>query len=360
MSNSIGQTPFPPSHIDWTPAIWDFVPQSIGTPLIESWKTESIQDIAFQGWSPVVQEMVLIVAAVALSGAVLLNAMTHIALATLKFFSLPVVIIWCREGAFTLIFDEAIEHLLYAFKDSLRATALLYAWAAPETALRAIGTHYLLPQLENVESSSSSTEEELQDTPATTSPMHTSGTISPMDMEPQERINTPTSLEKSGSKEEIRMMETPPAADPYDSLKVTTEEKAKIDYIIRTVGTDTTALVTKAGQIKKAGKEVERVHPFKFLEIVFSDAGLREALKKMHMYSAPVIRTKLKWNGFLKGNGDNIGFEEKLKRQADEDNLIKFIPGFAKTLNIAPATITPFIEQRQWEALVIHLLENIR
>jgi hypothetical protein len=79
----------------------------------------------------------------------------------------------------------------------------------------------------------------------------------------------------------------------------------------------------------------------------------------MKNFSAQII-AKRNCNGFLKGDGNNVGFEEKLKRQADEDNLMKYIPGFAKTLNIAPTTITSFIEQRQWEALVIHLLENIR
>ena len=63
-----------------------------------------------------------------------------------------------------------------------------------------------------------------------------------------------------------------------------------------------------------------------------------------------IKRSHFKWDNFIDG------FARRMKEESRNDNIIEYIPGFAELVDGDPEMIMEYIEERDWEGLVIALL----
>jgi hypothetical protein len=144
--------------------------------------------------------------------------------------------------------------------------------------------------------------------------------------------------------------------DAYAQLLITEEEKEMIKNII-----DTTAnknpftLLSERKELLRLGKEVQDVHPFKFLERVFSDSRLKKDMVKIWEWNLLGLGYKKK-NGFLNGEDTVTGFAQKMAKENAKDNLRPYIVGFAKAVKADANKIRGYVDQQQWEELVVYLI----
>jgi hypothetical protein len=134
--------------------------------------------------------------------------------------------------------------------------------------------------------------------------------------------------------------------NPFFQLPITDEEKKIIEYIITTMAEKNViklALMRKT--MEKKGKRIHHVHPFRFLEHVFSNPKLKSAMHKIY-------KSGFKWDGFLDG------FSKKMKEEANKNNLLPYVPGLSKSLNVSSDSISNFIYRRDYEGLVKFLMHS--
>ena len=119
---------------------------------------------------------------------------------------------------------------------------------------------------------------------------------------------------------------TPPqTADLFSLLPITPEEKEKIRLIIHTLGTTwLPVLVGQASYLGRLGREIDHVHPLRFLERILLDNTLLGHLDTIH-------NTPFVWTQFLEG------LSGKLNRE--RAGLPAYIPGFARSMQIDPAML---------------------
>ncbi|MBS0621205.1 MAG: hypothetical protein JSS61_07100 [Verrucomicrobia bacterium] len=140
---------------------------------------------------------------------------------------------------------------------------------------------------------------------------------------------------------------TPPVTldptDPFGALLITPGERGIIQNLLTTIGSSNLlSLAGQKGELEAQGKQVEHVHPLKFLWCVFSDPSLVP-----HMES--IRENGLKWDPFING------LTEKL--QTVSDTLEPCKSGFAKSLRVNLADIEPFFAEKRWADLVVFLID---
>ena len=87
----------------------------------------------------------------------------------------------------------------------------------------------------------------------------------------------------------------------YDKIDLTEEERATISYIVRTVADNSwMTLLRLSKNLNDAGDRVNHVHPFRFLEAIFTD--------EVNIVAARNIRQKggLYWKNFVGGVVDSM------------------------------------------------------
>lgn len=137
------------------------------------------------------------------------------------------------------------------------------------------------------------------------------------------------------------------ASDSYQTLPLGEEEQRVITYILLTLSDkNPLALAFERKSLEKNGRRIEHVHPLRFLGYVCADSRLLNALRD-------VRRSSFKWQGFAGGISRRLG------QEADRDNLIRHLPGFAATLRLNYQKLVPFVEKRDWEGLVQCLIDSL-
>lgn len=131
---------------------------------------------------------------------------------------------------------------------------------------------------------------------------------------------------------------------------VSKKDKEKIRYIVTTLGFESTAkIATERSDLKKTGKEINHIHPLRFLMTVFTDEELKAGVHGIRGRMIGWI-----WSEFLDG----------LVKSLDEENAkqnmkMEYIQDFAKTVNIDVNVILPSIQQKKWSDFVNLLIDRI-
>lgn len=128
---------------------------------------------------------------------------------------------------------------------------------------------------------------------------------------------------------------------------VSSKEKEDIRYIIRSLAKYNWAQLAKEeSSLKKAGDKINHIHPLRFLQCVFTDEELKVGLF--------VIRNKsLVWGQYYDG------LKKSLNDESDLNNLVQFTPDFANKVGINVNAILPYVQSRQWSALIDVLINSL-
>lgn len=151
------------------------------------------------------------------------------------------------------------------------------------------------------------------------------------------------SLSISIPETENRPETDPPGPIAYNQLHCTPDDQKIIGQIINTVADGGIDLLWKIPFLDELGEKILPVHPYKFLSTILLDRHLRNQLKRIFRDPLP-----FKKSGFLGG------VKKGMEREAA--NLETHIKEFASEMGTRPKTIRPFIQQGEWNGLVIHLL----
>lgn len=134
----------------------------------------------------------------------------------------------------------------------------------------------------------------------------------------------------------------PSGANVVAALALSNDEQQKICTLIQTLGGSWWNLIRNKAEVQRIGREIDHVHPLKFLACIFGHPTLP---KDMDAIKA----SALTWNPFIKG------VTEKMQR--DATTLAAHQLAFAQSLNVNPADIQPYFNSCDWEGLVKFLID---
>lgn len=139
----------------------------------------------------------------------------------------------------------------------------------------------------------------------------------------------------------------PPGSRNY-LAPLTENERKDIHYIVTILANKPLAKIPLYKKsLDHAGERVDHVHPFRFLEAIFTDEELKVGVR--------IIKKRgWIWKEFLGGCKKGFG-EEYPKGNVKEEYMIDF----ASIVKIDPAIIAPAIENKRWEELVNLLIQHI-
>lgn len=132
---------------------------------------------------------------------------------------------------------------------------------------------------------------------------------------------------------------------------VSPSEQKDIRYIVTTLAQNTLASITSSrSSLKKAGDRIDRVHPLRFLSVVFSDEELKAGIH--------AIRDR---NGFGKiWDEFSSGLIGSLREEAAAQNLtVEIIQDFANTIGINVHLILAPIQESRWKDFINILIDSV-
>lgn len=131
---------------------------------------------------------------------------------------------------------------------------------------------------------------------------------------------------------------------PFYSLYLSNSDKDSIQWVIHTLAkSNPVKLGIKQKEIRKRGDKIEHVHPLRFWSFVIGEGGLRDDMHKIR-------KSGYKWSNF----SDN--YFKRLSREADNNNLLQYVPGFAQSLNVDENVIRTFIQNHDWNGFVNYFI----
>lgn len=139
-----------------------------------------------------------------------------------------------------------------------------------------------------------------------------------------------------------------PATPRNYGAPVSSTEKEYIRFIIRSLAKHNWAQLAKEeSSLKRKGDKIDHIHPFRFLQCVFTDEELKVGLYAIWKKGGRI------WNEYYDG------LKKSLNEESDLFNLVQFTPDFANNVGINVHLILPYIQTRQWSTLIEELLNNI-
>jgi hypothetical protein len=130
--------------------------------------------------------------------------------------------------------------------------------------------------------------------------------------------------------------------------QVTPSQKSDISFIITTLGMSSLVKIGKSkSSLTKAGNRVDRIHPLRFLQCIFTDEKMKAGI--YNMQSRGWI-----WGEFMDGIKKSCKTEFGLNNLRPDQ-----VQEFAANLGIDPSLIQGVIAQQNWTKLVSVLIEKI-
>lgn len=125
----------------------------------------------------------------------------------------------------------------------------------------------------------------------------------------------------------------------YSELICTEQDKAAI-YEIITLMADNgkISLLFKKGYIESLGKEIQHVHPLKFLSTIVTHPHLTECLFEI-------------FDDFFKRNGFMEGLGTRLSKEAEKGKLGQYIGDFADEVRVPKERLMKYFRNHDWEGL---------
>jgi len=129
------------------------------------------------------------------------------------------------------------------------------------------------------------------------------------------------------------------------NVPLSSQEKKDLTFILKTLANNSLVKIAKEkSNLKKAGDRIDNLHPFKFLEAVFTDEELKVCIRNIEGKSWV-------WTEF------RDGLTSSLAKEAAAGNLKpEYIQSLAQTLNIDINSILPTIQDKNWSKLVTDLI----
>lgn len=130
----------------------------------------------------------------------------------------------------------------------------------------------------------------------------------------------------------------------FYTLRLTSDDCHNISKLIKNMADlNLWELLKKSKDMKKLGRKIEPVHPLRFLGYIFSNHELKKRMPK-------IKDSHFKWVKFTEGLCD------RLSKEARQDNLNRFIPGFAQTVGYSEAAIEDFVRRHDWHGMLDFLM----
>ena len=131
--------------------------------------------------------------------------------------------------------------------------------------------------------------------------------------------------------------------------KVTSKEKKDIEFLITKMAWEKNPkkLWDLEKEMNQAGERIINLHPFKFLEAICTDERLCAGLKAIRS------RNILIWPRFVKGSVTS------LKEEQSYNNVLPYVPEFAKTIGVDVNLLMPLAKAQKWEELVKTVADKV-
>lgn len=121
---------------------------------------------------------------------------------------------------------------------------------------------------------------------------------------------------------------------------ITHNEKKDLRFILRSLAHHSLIKISwNSSSIKKAGDRLEHLHPFKFLESIFTDSELSDCVARIKGRSWV-------WKEFLDGITDS------LHKESSCGNLKGYLKEFAERLHIDIKELQPSFYRQRWKEFV--------
>jgi hypothetical protein len=141
----------------------------------------------------------------------------------------------------------------------------------------------------------------------------------------------------------------PPAASDasFAQLPCSEIDRQKITRLITVMGENgkLVLLLKYQRELRQIGREIDHVHPLKFLSTVFSNPSLKG-------YMREIYKDYFKWTNFMDGLGDGLTAQNK------QGKVSPFIADFAKEVGVKPESLQGYVQSQDWENMVVYLMNN--
>lgn len=133
----------------------------------------------------------------------------------------------------------------------------------------------------------------------------------------------------------------------YYDLPCNGDDQRKIQDLVKTLATNNYIILwgKHSSRLRKVEKEIYHVHPFRFLATIHN----HPASKK---YFRTVLDDSLLRMNFVKG------FAKKMERDAQHNNLERFLETFAKDVQLSKERLQTILLKKQWTELLDYIACN--
>lgn len=139
-------------------------------------------------------------------------------------------------------------------------------------------------------------------------------------------------------------LETNPDGNPFLSLPLTEAEKETISFIITNMADKNIfELAFDKKKMEEKGKQINHVHPLRFIGYILSNHELKRALKK-------ASKNSFKWDAFVDG------FVKRMKEEHAKNNLQPYLEGFAQQVDTMEEKVVYYFQRKDWEGLLTYLM----
>lgn len=130
--------------------------------------------------------------------------------------------------------------------------------------------------------------------------------------------------------------------------KISKSDVDDLTFILSTMAKSSLAgIATKRSDLKRAGERIEHLHPYRFLEIIFTNEELKA-------YVAAVRGRAFVWKEFL--NGLEGSFEDEWKNKNVTTEQLK---DFSNRVGLDHNLLQPYVKDQRWKDLVNKLIDTI-
>jgi hypothetical protein len=133
---------------------------------------------------------------------------------------------------------------------------------------------------------------------------------------------------------------------PYSEIAYNDEDLRKLNYIISKLGSEGYVdLLKDERTMRQYGRDIEHIHPLKFLALIFNNPGLKGQMNSLS-------QTWIKWHLFMKDLSARLDIEKEIGK-VDE-----YLPDFCQDVGLPVSRVKPYTDNWDWEGLVKMLIHS--
>lgn len=149
------------------------------------------------------------------------------------------------------------------------------------------------------------------------------------------------------------IVKVPPSKPPvtaegaFKDLECTNEDVQKITRLISVMGENgkLTLLLKYQKELRQIGREIEHVHPLKFLSVILTNPHLKSCMREVHS-------DYFKWTNFLDGIGNGLSSQHK------QGKVSVYLNDFAQTVGVSVESLQPYVQSHDWENMLVYLINH--